>query len=67
MKNVEDTDVFLTREINTLNEKKMLISNPYWQIKNAFKGNVLNRALPSLHGGSFEITFTVPFSLYFCM
>ena len=27
----------------------------------AFKGTVVNRALPSLHGGSLEITLTVPF------
>ena len=25
-----------------------------------FKGTILNRALPSLHGGSLEITLTVP-------
>ena len=26
----------------------------------AFKGTVVNKALPSLHGGSLEITLTVP-------
>ena len=26
----------------------------------AFKGTVVNRALPSLHGGSLKITLTVP-------
>ena len=28
----------------------------------AFKGTVVNRALASLHGGSLEITLTVPFA-----
>ena len=27
---------------------------------NAFKGTVVSRALPPLHGGSLEITLTVP-------
>ena len=30
------------------------------QLDKAFKGTVVNRALPSLHGGSLEITLTVP-------
>ena len=29
----------------------------------AFKGTVVNQALPSLHGGSLEITLTVPLAL----
>ena len=29
-------------------------------IFDGFKGTVVNRALPPLHGGSFEITLTVP-------
>ena len=32
-------------------------------MKKGFKGTVVNRALPSLHGGSLEITLTVPLSL----
>ena len=32
------------------------------QIKD-FKGTVVNRTLPSLHGGSLEITLTVPLSV----
>ena len=31
----------------------------FWSDR-VFKGIVVNRALPSLHGGSFEITLTVP-------
>ena len=31
----------------------------------AFKGTVVNRALPSLYGGSLKIRFTVPRVLFF--
>ena len=33
-------------------------------IRQRFKGSVINRALPSLPGGSLEFTFTVPLSIY---
>ena len=29
-------------------------------MKQSFKGTVVNRVLPSLHGGSLKITHTVP-------
>ena len=70
---MEDTVGFLPRkvimrkllsqiEISSLKKQKheflihALLDNP-------FKGTVVNRTLPSLHGGSFEITLTVPLNL----
>ena len=42
-------------EINSLQKQKY-----YYLYRKSFKGTVVNRALSSLHGGSLEITFTVP-------
>ena len=48
------------RETENENKQfKNIISNSYL-IRKAFKGTVVNRALPSLHEGSLEITRTVP-------
>ena len=47
-------------KINSLKEKNIDISFDTWSDK-AFKGTVVNRALPSLHGGWLEITALVPF------
>ena len=33
---------------------------PHFSSNKSFKGTVVNRTLPSLHGGSLQITFTVP-------
>ena len=44
---------------NQFKETKTLISNLYL-IRQSFKGTVVNRASPFLHGGSLEITITVP-------
>ena len=35
-----------------------------WSVELVFKGTVVNHALISLHGGSFEITLTVPLSQF---
>ena len=48
-----------TAEINTIQVRKTTISSTFL-IRLSFKGNVINRTLPSLHGGSLEITLTVP-------
>ena len=49
-----------SNENKQFKEKKPWISNLYL-IRQSFKGTVVNRALLSLHGGSLEITRTVPF------
>ena len=36
-----------------------MITNSYF-IRQGFKGSIVNQALPCLHGGSLEITLTVP-------
>ena len=41
---------------------KTWISNLNFHADKALKGNVATRVLSSLHGGSFEITLTVPLS-----
>ena len=51
----------------TANEKKVekyksLISNSYMKDK-TFNATLVNRAPPSLHGGSLELMFTVQFIL----
>ena len=62
IKNVEETVVFLTKflrcfiyEQGMRNHFRRLTAIPSWSEK-AFKGTVVNRALPSLHGGSLEKT-----------
>ena len=47
--------------LKTMNFSKSytLISNPYNSSDKAFKGTVVNRALPSLHGGSLINTLTL--------
>ena len=48
------------RRINTnkhYSEKRQYL--PYFWSENGFKGTVVNLALPSLHGGSLEITRTI--------
>ena len=73
-KNLEDAVVFWHEKFLFLwvspmlliNKKctKALINNSYL-IRQSFMGTVVNRALPSLHKGSLEITLTVPWnSLY---
>ena len=50
-----------TNEINSLKKQKHWYLIHTWSEK-AVKGTVVNLTLPSLHGGSFEITPTVPLS-----
>ena len=47
------------RNKHFFSQKNMMISSTFL-IRLGFKGTVVNRALPSLHGRSFEITLTVP-------
>ena len=46
-----------TADINTIQVRKTTIFSTFL-IRLSFKGNVINRTLPSLHGGSLEITLT---------
>ena len=46
-------------KINSLKKQKHSYLIHTWSVK-AFKGTVVNQALPSLHGGSLEIILTVP-------
>jgi len=49
------------RNKHLLNQKNGIVSFPhFWAGFKDFKGSVANRALSSLHGGSLEITLTVP-------
>ena len=65
---MEDTVGFLPRKVFM---RKLLSQIEISSLKkqkhefliHAFKGTVVNRTLPSLHGGSFEITLTVPLNL----
>ena len=61
MYNVKCTKVSLkpANENISLNKQKDGYLIHTWSVK-AFKGTVVNQALPSLHGGSLEITLTVP-------
>ena len=46
-------------KIKHLNLEKRQYLPHYWSVK-YFKGTVVNREMPSLHGGSLEITLSVP-------
>ena len=48
------------RNKHLLNQKNGIVSFPHFWAGKGFKGSVVNRALSSLHGGSLEITLTVP-------
>ena len=50
------------RNKNTLSPKNEVIFHSFDQI---FKGNVVNRAFSSLHGGSLQSTVTVPLMLIY--
>ena len=47
------------REINNFRVRKTTVSSIFLSDQ-GFNGTVVNRALPSFHGGSLEITLTVP-------
>ena len=48
-------------EINTFQVRKTTVYSYFFiRLRLRYKGTVVNRALPSLHGGSLEITLTVP-------
>ena len=51
--------VFYSLKNNLFSKLQTLISHSYL-ISQSFKGTVANLALPFLHGGSLEITLTVP-------
>ena len=59
IKKVEDNDGIFSLKINLFSKLQTLISHSSL-ISQSFKGTVANLALPLLHGGSLEITRTVP-------
>ena len=59
IKKMDDIIGIFSLKINLFSKLQTLIFHSYL-ISQSFKGTVANLALPFLHGGSLEITLTVP-------